>query len=206
MYNRIFVRKMGMNDLEKIKKNISLCISLSTEEWCKLEHAIKRKAIKKNESFLKEDIVCDFIAYVDKGALIYYKSLDNGDEITTDFAFENEWVTNNYSRLKKLPSHLNIKAIEDSELFFIQNNDLERLYVEIPALERFGRILMEQAYVKLVQLSIDLQTLSATDRYLNLLESYPEIFQKVPLYHIANYLGIAPKSLSRIRNGLFSEK
>jgi CRP/FNR family transcriptional regulator, anaerobic regulatory protein len=195
-----------MINLEKIKTNISLCISLNNEEWCTVETVIKKKIIKKNDSLLKEDVVCDFIAYVNKGALIYYKSLDNGDEITTDFAFENEWITNNYSRLNRSPSHLNIKAIEDSELLFIQNNDLERLYVETPTLERFGRILMEQAYVKLVQLSIDLQTLPATDRYLNLLKRYPEIFQKIPLYHIANYLGIAPKSLSRIRNAVSSEK
>lgn len=195
-----------MISLEKIKTNISLCISLNNEEWCTVETVIKKKIIKKNDSLLKEDVVCDFIAYVNKGALIYYKSLDNGDEITTDFAFENEWITNNYSRLNRSPSHLNIKAIEDSELLFIQNSDLERLYVETPTLERFGRILMEQAYVKLVQLSIDLQTLPATDRYLNLLKRYPEIFQKIPLYHIANYLGIAPKSLSRIRNAVSSEK
>jgi CRP-like cAMP-binding protein len=195
-----------MIDFEKIQMNISLCISLTDEEWRTLEHVIKKKVINKNEFLLKEDVVCDFIAFLNRGALIYYKSLDSGDEITTDFAFENEWITNNYSRLNHVPSHLNIKAIEDSELLFIQNSNLEKLYVEIPALEKFGRILMEQAYVKLVELSIDLQTLSATDRYLNLVKRYPEIFQKVPLYHIANYLGIAPKSLSRIRNTISSGK
>lgn len=70
----------------------------------------------------------------------------------------------------------------------------------MPKLERFGRILMEQAFVKLVQLSIDLQILPAKEQYQKLLKNYPEIFQRLPLYHIANYLGIAPKSLSRIRN------
>jgi hypothetical protein len=65
-------------------------------------------------------------------------------------------------------------------------------------------VLIEQAYLKMAQQSMNLQTLTATDRYENLLHKYPEIFQKVPLYHIANYLGIAPKSLSRIRSGIFS--
>jgi ribosomal protein L10 len=58
---------------------------------------------------------------------------------------------------------------------------------------------MEQAYIKLVQQNIDLQVHNAKKRYENLLDKYPTIFQKVQLYHIANYLGIAPKSLSRIR-------
>ncbi|MBN2660313.1 MAG: Crp/Fnr family transcriptional regulator, partial [Tannerellaceae bacterium] len=102
------------------------------------------------------------------------------------------------------PSHLNIKAIENSDLLVIKQKDLLDLYDRIPKLEKLGRLLMEHAYVKLVQLSIDLQTLSATDRYLKLLGDYPEIINKVPLYHIANYLGIAPKSLSRIRNVIFN--
>ena len=62
---------------------------------------------------------------------------------------------------------------------------------------------MEQAFLKLTEQTIDLQLLSAKERYANLLKKHPEIFQKVQLYHIANYLGIAPKSLSRIRKEFF---
>jgi hypothetical protein len=74
------------------------------------------------------------------------------------------------------------------------------LYIRIPKLERLGRILIEQTFLKIAQQSMDLQVLTARERYESLLCNYPEIFQKVPLYHIANYLGIAPKSLSLIRN------
>jgi CRP-like cAMP-binding protein len=77
------------------------------------------------------------------------------------------------------------------------------MYLRIPKLERLGRILMEQAYLKIARQSIDLQVLTARERYEGMLRNYPEIFQRVPLYHIANYLGIAPKSLSRIRKELF---
>ena len=59
--------------------------------------------------------------------------------------------------------------------------------------------------LKIVQQSIDLQILSAKERYETLLQKNPEIFQKVQLYHIANYLGIAPKSLSRIRKEIFDK-
>jgi len=129
--------------------------------------------------------------------------MDNGNEITTDFAFEGDWVTVNQSRLNNSPSLINIKAIEDSELFVIKQQDLSDLYIKIPKIERLGRILMEQAYLKIVRQSVDLQVLTATERYENLLHEFPEIFQRVQLYHIANYLGIAPKSLSRIRKELF---
>lgn len=195
-----------MTGLEKIKNGIDSIAPITTEEWKLLITVIEKISVKKNDFLLTENSICNFIAFVDSGVLIYYKTLDNTDEVTTDFAFEGEWVTNNYSRLKNSPSHLHIKAIEDSELLVVRHKDLNDLYRKIPAMERFSRVLMEQAFIKLVQLSIDLQTLSATDRYLKLLQSYPAIFQRVPLYHIANYLGIAPKSLSRIRNSILCSK
>ena len=98
------------------------------------------------------------------------------------------------------PSHLNIKAWEDTQVISIQQEDLELLYKEVPSMERIGRLFIEQAYMKLAQLSIDLQILSAEERYQKLVAEFPQVLQRLPLYHIANYLGIAPKSLSRIRN------
>jgi len=191
-----------MTNLKDFISRVSPSLVLNDTQLSLLEKVIQKKKLNKNDFLLKEGSICDIIAYIQSGALIYYKALDNGDEITTDFAFQGEWVTDNYSRLNHTPSQLNIKAVENSELLIIHNNDLEKIYEEIPALEKLGRMLIEKAYISLVQLSVDLQTLTATERYLTLLKRYPEIFQRVPLYRIANYLGIAPKSLSRIRNSL----
>ena len=135
--------------------------------------------------------------------MIYFKTKENGDEITTDFAFEGDWVNSNQSRLNNTPSTISIKAIEDSEVLVIKQKELCDLYLKIPKIERLGRILMEQAYLKIVEQSVELQVLSAKERYENLLTKYPQVFQRVQLYHIANYLGIAPKSLSRIRKEFF---
>ncbi len=193
-------------DTEKIKSYIETIISLTDEDWEILSTHIEYKILKKNEYLLHEGVICNFIAFINKGVLIYCKELENGNGMTTDMAFEGEWVTDNYSRLKRLPSHLNIKAIEDCELWIIKEKDLPYLYQKIPSLERFGRILTEQAFIKMTQMSIDLQTLSAKERYLKLFRNYPEIFQRIPLHYIANYLGIAPKSLSRIRNTIFKKE
>ena len=193
-----------MNKISKIKSSIDPIITLTDEELLVFSDFFEVKTIAKNEFFLEEGRVCDYIGFVNTGVMIYFKSMENGNEITTDFAFEGDWVTVNLSRLNNSPSLINIKAIEDTEALVIKQQDLSRLYIQFPKLERLGRILIEQAYLKIVQQSLNLQTLSAKERYENLLHKYPEIFQKVPLYHIANYLGIAPKSLSRIRSEFFS--
>lgn len=192
-----------MDIFQKIKLCIDPIVSLTDKEFLTFCSALESKKFKKDEYFLREGQICNFVGFVNFGVLIYFKIIDNGDEITTDFAFEGDWVNNNQSRLTNSPSTINIRALEETEIFVIKQQDLTKLYLQIPKIERLGRILMEQAYLKTVEQTIELQVLSAKKRYETLLKKHPEIFQKVQLYHIANYLGIAPKSLSRIRKELF---
>ena len=192
-----------MDNISKLKNSIDYVVSLTAEEMALFQQSVEVRTLAKNDFFVEVGQVCNYIGFVNQGALIYFKLMDNGNEVTTDFAFEGDWVTVNQSRLNNSPSMINIKAIENAELFVLKQQKLNDLYIKIPKIERLGRILMEQAYLKLVQQSVDLQVLTATERYENLLRKFPEIFQRVQLYHIANYLGIAPKSLSRIRKEIF---
>jgi len=192
-----------MDKIQRIKKSIEPIISLTDEELTIFCSAFEFKSLRKNEFFLKEGQVCDFIGLLASGVVIYTKSLENGDEVTIHFAFEGDWVNNNLSRLSNAPSTISIKAIEDSGILIIRQSDITDLYLKIPKIERLGRVLTEQAFIKFVEQTIEFQTLTAKERYENLLKNHPLIFQKVQLYHIANYLGIAPKSLSRIRKELF---
>ena len=187
-------------NIEPLKQSFNKHVSLSEKEWEIVSSFIQLKSFSKGDILLRQNEVCGFITFLLSGSVIYYQLTEKGDEITTDFAFEGEWVTDNRSRISQTPSHLNIKAFEESQVAMICENDLEELFKRVPSMERVGRLLIEQAYVKNVQLSIDLQTLSAEERYQKLISESPQAFQRLPLYHIANYLGIAAKSLSRIRN------
>jgi len=189
-----------------LKSQINSIVSLSNEEWQQFLPFIESKNLSKNSYFLQEGQICDSIAFINSGVLIYFKFLENGKEVTTDIAFKSDWVTDNQSRSTNLLSIINIKAIVPTEVLIIKNKDLPCLYERIPKIERLSRILIEQSFIKFTQLSIDLQVLSARERYVKMLKEYPEISQNVPLYHIANYLGIAPKSLSRLRNEIFMKK
>jgi len=192
-----------MDKIKRLKASVDPIVSLTEEELSVFYDFFEVRTLAKNEYFLEAGQVCSYIGFVNQGALIYFKSLDNGNEVTTDFAFEGDWVSAIHSRLSNTPSQINIKAIENTELLVLKQQDLSDLYIIIPKIERLGRLLMEHAYLKIVQQSVDLQVLTATERYENLLRQFPEIFQRVQLYHIANYLGIAPKSLSRIRKEIF---
>ena len=182
-----------------LMKSAGAIITLSPEEWETIADFFKPISLKRNEHLLQEGQVCTSVAFVNQGILVYYKRLKSGEEATTDFAFESDWVTDNRSRLSRTPSQINIKAITPAELLIITQENLEKCYQAVPKTERLGRVLIEQAFVRIAMQSIDLQTLSSGQRYQKLLKEHPEIVRQVPLYHIASYLGIAPKSLSRIR-------
>ncbi len=113
-----------MDKIQKIKISLDPIVSLTDHELWIFCNAFESKRLKKNEFFLEEGQVCDFAGIVTFGVLTYFRVNDNGDEITTDFAFEGEWVTNNQSRLKNTPSTIAIRAIEDSELYVIQQLDI----------------------------------------------------------------------------------
>jgi CRP-like cAMP-binding protein len=192
-----------MQPFEKVLHSINPIVSLNKDEITTLCSVLSLLSLKRDEYLLAEGQVCDFIGFVNTGVLIYFKTKESGDEVTTDFAFEGDWVNVNLSRLANVPSTLSIRAIEESEVVMLKQKDLNDLYQRIPKLERLGRILTEQAYINIVDQTVELQIHSAKERYENLLKRHPKLLQKVPLYHIANYLGIVPKSLSRIRKEIF---
>ena len=115
------------------------------------------------------------------------------------FATDGWWITDMYCFLNELPAHVSIQAVERSELLSLTRMALESLYEEIPAFNKFFRILMQNAYCREQLRMIQNLSLPAADRYENFLKKYPQIATKVPLKQIATYLGITPEFLSTIR-------
>jgi CRP-like cAMP-binding protein len=115
------------------------------------------------------------------------------------FAVADWWVTDMYCFLNEKPAMMYIEAIEDSQVFQITKENLEKLYVHIPKFERFFRILMQNAYTREQLRVIENLSLSAKKRYDNFLSRYPNIVKLVTQKQIASYLGITPEFLSAVR-------
>lgn len=141
---------------------------------------------------------CRTVYFILSGALrIFYMQQDR--DITESFEFENQVVARAESLFSGKPSRKGIQALEDSRLVAIDADQLFELFNRHHGLERLFRKITEQAYVKTVNRLESLQFYSAEERYRNLLTEQPNLLQRVPLKHIASYLGITQVSLSRIR-------
>jgi CRP-like cAMP-binding protein len=156
------------------------------------------KKINKKEFLLKEGKICNMVAYVDKGTMRIFHTID-GNELTCDIILENSFVTDFKSLNNGEASAINIQAIDDCELLIIDKFDLIKLYDTNKHIERLGRIMAEKIAIRTIEIAASLSFDKPEMRFKKLLLTQPELFQKVPQKYLANILGISPESLSRIK-------
>jgi CRP-like cAMP-binding protein len=138
---------------------------------------------------------------LERGALRGFYTLD-GKEITHWFGFENDFVTSFHSFITRQPAVENIQLLEGSILWALSKDKLTGLLNQYHDIERLLRIAYEKYYIRLEERYVNAQFKTATERYQNLLQQSPHLIERVPLGHIASYLGISQETLSRIRSRL----
>ena len=164
-----------------------------------MQQEFEQIVLSKNEYLLSEGKICRHLYFLQQGALRGYYNLD-GKEITYWFGFENDFVTSFHSFITHEPSVENIQLLEGSVLWAITKEKLTALFNQFQEIERLVRIIQEKYYIRLEERFVNAQFKTATERYELLLQQSPHILERVPLGHIASYLGISQETLSRIRS------
>jgi CRP-like cAMP-binding protein len=172
--------------------------TMPDKEWEQLSSIVQVTVVKKGEHLHKIGIHCKHFWYLQQGAIRVYK-LYNDESFTTHFFIEDNIFVDYESILTQKPSNIAFIAEEDCTIFAMAYLDLINLYNASPYLERLGRIMAERQFTNEFELRQQLLHATAQQRYQMLLQQHPYIFQRFALKHIANYLGITPASLSRIR-------
>lgn len=172
------------------------------EQDCQFfEPFLKVKQFDKKDQYLKTGQVCSNMAFVNKGAFRLFYNKD-GVEINNYFFLENEFLVSFSSFINQTPSHYTIEAIEESEIVYFDYDVVTKSYDKSHKWERFGRIMAERSFQVTIDRVEDFQFRNAEQRYLKLLAQRPDWFQRIPLYHIASFLGIKRESLSRLRKSV----
>jgi CRP-like cAMP-binding protein len=192
--------------IELLKQNIAKHISLSeneTEQFCSL---FQQESIKKKCFLLKDGEVCRFEGFVTKGLFRVYHINQNGFEQVLYFAIENWWITDIDSFTNEKPSQLFIEAIEDSEVLLISKKNKEFAYANLPKIEKLFRIMTQKTHVALQISIIDNLSKTADQRYIDFIEKYPQLYQRLTNLQVAAYLGISHEFLSKIRKKITDKK
>ncbi len=171
---------------------------MPAHELDRMELGLTERTLGKGEPFVQIGQVCTTIGFVTDGSMRAYY-LHKGEEIHLEFFLRHQFVTSYRSFITAAPSRLCVEAVQETTLLVLGYDTVQAGYLRSPHWERFGRLICERIYTdaqdRIERLLLD----SAEERYLNLIAAQPTIFNHVPLYQIASYLGIRPPSLSRIR-------
>ena len=174
-------------------------LPLNDEEKAFVEDVFKERRVKRRQFILQEGDISKFNTFVVEGCFRMYKVDENGKEHNLQFAIENWWIGDIQSFFTNEPSKLYIEAMENSIVLQIKKEDQFKLFVDYPKFNRIFRVLAENAMVSLQRRVLQNISSSAEERYLDFLERYPQLFNRISNIQIASYLGVTPEFLSTIR-------
>jgi CRP-like cAMP-binding protein len=183
----------------EINENMIEHYGLSESDWNLTMRSFVPENMITNGSFLRQGSISDKIGFVKSGVLRAFFYDDKANEVTTQFYQSGSLVISFDSFNNQIPSKENIVAVDPSELFVISYQKLKELYLSVPVWQQICKDMADRKSKDLIARSIEFQTLSATERYQQFCQQYPEVSKRVALRHIASYLGIDIATLSRIR-------
>ena len=185
---------------QPLRNSIEKFIKLTDEEWQMLLPFLEMRKLKKQQYFFPEGKVANEVGFVLEGMLRHFYTKD-GEEKTTYFYFENHFVSSYISCITKQPSQLTIEALSDCTIIVFPYDKLSALFEKSITWQKFGRLMAEYLALGLEERMVGLLILSPEERYLELIKgNETKIIERIQQHYIANYLGITPVSMSRIRN------
>lgn len=160
------------------------------------------KKLRKKQYLLQEGDVWKYHAFITKGCMRMYGVDDKGIEHIIYFGIENWWIGDRQSLLDKVPSRLNIDAIEDSEVVLFTEPNFEFLRSKIPVFKDMTYAIISKSLNVNQNRILSGISKTAEEKYREFIQNYPDFTTRIPQAMIASYLGIKPETLSRIRNAI----
>jgi CRP-like cAMP-binding protein len=186
-----------MIEMKTLKDHIKRTISVAESELEYMVNSFQSMTIDKESHLIKAGQYCDNYYFVETGSLRIYTMVDNL-VVTNWFAFEGNFFTDLESYTYQCQAKFNIQAIENCTILYISRKNMNALLDKYPA--AWGELVRktwEQAFIRLSQIVLSVQSLSATKRYEHLFNHHHELIQNTPAKDLATLLGITDSSLSK---------
>lgn len=187
--------------LESLKQKILSYTPVNDKVLEEQMQFYQRMDLKKGDTLVIPGQLVHHFYYMATGCIYYYK-LDEGEQKVLEFYTNDLFFTDLPAYVKGTPSNYYLKASEATVVYAIKKSDAEKSFEKSHQLERFGRLSMQEAFMKIFTRVERLNSRTNEERYLRLLEKRPDLFQRVPQYLIASYLGLTPVGLSKLRKRL----
>ncbi|WPU95728.1 Crp/Fnr family transcriptional regulator [Mucilaginibacter sabulilitoris] len=173
--------------------------TLTREDLELIATASISKRVRKGQYLLEEGEVSDFVGFVVKGSFRLFRMGDDQEEHMMRFAIENWWVSDFISFMSGQPSNCYLEALEDSEIIRFSKEKWEELLAASPNFRRIIEALTAKNFEAHQNRIFSNISDPAEVRYEKFVQQYPNLYNRIPLYMIASFLGLTRETLSRVR-------
>lgn len=184
-----------------LHQHLKTLFALNDEDAGLFLSSFKRMTLKKGELFSIEGQVCNRIGLIETG-LVKCVFPKDGIETVFEFAFEGQFIADYYSFITRSPSEKQIVCLEDTVVYLITQERLEKLGSAHPFIGDMSRRMNELLFLKMHDKARSLLLEDAQQRYLKLISQRPDLVNRIPQYLLASYLNVTPETVSRIRKKL----
>ncbi|MCF6324596.1 MAG: Crp/Fnr family transcriptional regulator [Gammaproteobacteria bacterium] len=194
--------------MKYFRKMIEQFITISDSEWTDACARFEKVTVSKGTVIHQSGEIFSTIWFVNSGLARSYFTDINGRDFTWQLYFRgrskhglNHFLDDSVSFYEKTGSMLNFEVLEDASFYVISLDELDKFISTDKKWEHLARIWLHNTYFAATyKRVISLMSETAKERYERLLDEYPGIFNQVKSYHISSYLGIAPQTLSKLKN------
>lgn len=192
------IENIGMSEL---KNQIIGMLGFKESDFKKIKNLFRLIQLEKGEFFLKQGQYSKHLAFVEKGVLREFLYI-NDKEVTKWFSTKGYFAVDLSGFLHGKKSKVNYQALSDTSLLVISKKDYDRIGEGVPEWDRLEKLFLIKCFSVLEDRIIAHLSMNAEERYKQLFDFQPALFNQVPLNQIASMLGMSPETLSRIRNKL----
>lgn len=172
---------------------------ISKEEFKQLSaHFVIRKQDKKS-LLIQPGEVDHYFNYVVSGVVRKFVRVGS-KEFTLQLSTEGHFIHAEISYHTGKPADCYIEAIEPSVLLCIHKQDMDKLFGEIPVLNKLARQMVSEMYIRKELRDLAHFRLTARERFLQYIQKHPDMMQRVSQKYIASYLNIKPETFSRLKH------
>lgn len=184
-----------MSDLQLYIKNF---FDVPDEQLSTIAAAFKYRDVKKSDFLLKQGRTCNQLSFIQTGLIRIYTIVDD-KEVTQWVSTPGYFVTDLASFVFDTPARWNIQALTDCVIYTIDKEDYKKLGKVVPEWHRLEKLFIAKCFIILEERVNTHLFMTAEERYHQLLEQQPELFNTVPLQYLASMLGMTPETFSRLR-------
>jgi len=191
--------------LDKLHHYLTAYVPLNRQEFSQLLPFIEIREYDKKVKVIREGEIERYLNIISSGLARKYLPLKN-NEITIQLATEGHIIHSELSFHNRIPSGSVVETIEPTVFFSISYDNLEQMYDQFPKIERLGRLLISELFVKKDSRYFDQLNKNTRERFLEYIRTHPQMMQRVPQKYIASYLNIKPETFSRLKHLIRSKR